>query len=321
MFERVKDKTGQSYEILTQAIFQSIFDQTALLNIDVRRNVVLEGKTISHQIDIYWKFEIGEVQYETVVQAKDWDKPVDQGALLQFKSVLDDLPDQPKGIFVTRTGYQSGAKEYALAHGILLYELKEADDLGPALQLTILSWAVYKLVRLPLDGILGTNDPSAANTIALGFDVEVFIPTLSEISFTPSADWLTTEYPEADVSNIGRLHFPDLVPHERLFYDESGSVATTLADIAKEIIDGMKKEGVEQRRATHVFAKSTFVHTDSLQFPRIKADSVSVTIKIERRREIRRAKTSTLAQFVLHELNSGRTRWFAASETAKEKPA
>lgn len=260
------------------------------------------------------------MQYETIVQAKDWAKPVDKGALLEFKSVLDELPGQPKGIFVTRTGYQSGAKEYALAHGILLYELREADNLGPALELTILSWAVCNLVRMPLHGILGTSDPSAENTIALGFDVEVFTPILSEITTKSSADWLKAKYPEADVSDIGKLHFPELVPHERLFYDEGGSVATTLADIAREIIDGMKKEGVEQKRATHVFAKPTFVHTDSLEFPRIKIDSVSVTIKIERQREIRRAQTSNLAQFVLHELNSGRTRWFAAAVAdAKEK--
>jgi hypothetical protein len=244
---------------------------------------------------------------------------VDQGALLQFKSVLDDLPGPPIGIFVTRTGYQKGAKEYALAHGILLYELKEADNVGPALQVTILGWAVYKLVRMPLHGILGASDPSVENTIALGFDVEVFTPVLSEITSNFSAHWLKSEYPEADVSEIGKLHFPELVPHERLFYDEGGSVTTTLADIAKEIIDGMKEEGVEQKRATHVFAEPTFVHTDSLQFPRIKADSVSVTIKIERQREIRRGKTSNLAQFVLHELNSGRTRWFAAPAAVKAK--
>src|ERR1017187_8716700 len=125
MVERVKDKTGKSYENLTQAIFQSILAQTELRNVDVKRDVVLKGKETSHQIDIYWKFEIGEVQYETIVQAKDWGKRVDQGALLQFKSVLNDLPGQPKGIFVTRTGYQKSAKKYALARGILLYELRE----------------------------------------------------------------------------------------------------------------------------------------------------------------------------------------------------
>jgi hypothetical protein len=37
MVERVKDKTGKSYENLTQAIFQSILAQTELRNVDVKR--------------------------------------------------------------------------------------------------------------------------------------------------------------------------------------------------------------------------------------------------------------------------------------------
>jgi hypothetical protein len=108
-----KDKTGKSYEKLVQVIFQSITRQS------VERNVIIRGKTTSHQIDIYWKHEIGGVQYESIVQAKDWNKPVDKSHLLAFKAILDDLPGQPKGIFVTRSGYQAGAEVFALAQGIL----------------------------------------------------------------------------------------------------------------------------------------------------------------------------------------------------------
>jgi hypothetical protein len=43
--------------------------------------VTLQGKLTKHQIDVYWEFRIGDVVYRTVVQAKDWSKPVDQGKL------------------------------------------------------------------------------------------------------------------------------------------------------------------------------------------------------------------------------------------------
>jgi restriction endonuclease Mrr len=121
----MKDNPGNPYEELSQIVFQSILSQGDLPNVAVQHNVTLRGKHTNHQIDVYWKFEVGGIQYETIVQAKDWKNPVNQGELLKFKGVLDDLPGQPKGIFVTRTGYQSGAKEWAFAHGILLYELKE----------------------------------------------------------------------------------------------------------------------------------------------------------------------------------------------------
>jgi hypothetical protein len=45
-----------------------------------------------------------------------------------IKGVLDDLPGQPLGIFVTRTGYQSGAEIFAKANGIALYELREPKE-------------------------------------------------------------------------------------------------------------------------------------------------------------------------------------------------
>lgn len=102
--------TGIPYEILTQSIFQAIQDQSEIKNIKVQHNVELPGRILRHQIDVYWEYEIGGILYRTVVQTKDWEQAVSQGPLLQFKGVLDDLPGQPRGIFVTRTGYQSGAR-------------------------------------------------------------------------------------------------------------------------------------------------------------------------------------------------------------------
>lgn len=120
--------TGIPYELLTKRIFQDILDQSQVKTIKVEHNVTLVGKTASHQVDVYWKFQLNGFEYETVVQAKDWNQAVNQGALLQFKAVLDDLPGFPVGIFVTRTGYQSGARDYAASHGIKLYELREPND-------------------------------------------------------------------------------------------------------------------------------------------------------------------------------------------------
>src|SRR5580700_5015464 len=115
--------TGMAYEFIVQQIFQDIHSSDKTLKVE--RDVTLQGITGSHQIDVYWELESAGIVYKTIVQAKDWNKSVNQGELLKFKSVLDDLPGQPRGIFVTRTGYQSGAAKYARAHGIELFELAE----------------------------------------------------------------------------------------------------------------------------------------------------------------------------------------------------
>src|ERR1700687_4261693 len=135
--------TGIPYEHLVQGIFQAIHDQEEVSTIAVEQNTILQGKISTHQIDVYWKFEKGGITYEAIVQAKDWQSKVKQGDLFQFNCVLCDLPGQPRGIFVTRTGYQQGAKDFAAAQGIILYELDERPK--PAgIVLTTLGWARYE---------------------------------------------------------------------------------------------------------------------------------------------------------------------------------
>ncbi len=121
-------KQGSTYETLVQRVFSQILAQSAVKTIDVRKNVVVQGKTTRHEIDVFWEFELSGIKYKTIIQAKDWATKVPQGEILKLKAVLDDIPGQPKGIFVTRTGYQPGAEQFALANGIGLYEFREPNE-------------------------------------------------------------------------------------------------------------------------------------------------------------------------------------------------
>lgn len=120
--------TGKEYEKLTQLIFSQIVNQNDAINIDVQHDVVLQGKTTTHQIDVFWKFELGNVEYLTVIQAKDWRSKVKKSDMLSFKATIDDLPTGTKGIFVALNGFQSGAIEVAKAHGIMACELRPPKD-------------------------------------------------------------------------------------------------------------------------------------------------------------------------------------------------
>lgn len=306
--------TGKPFENLTHLMFQMILKQEEIRNLIVRPNVRLQGKTTSHQIDVYWKFEVGGVSHEAIVQAKDWRKPVDQLQLLAFKAILDDLPGQPRGIFVTRTGYQEGAREFALAHGILIYELKELDDKS-SLEMTAGGWAKLRVVQLPLYGVITTEEPSidVASVHAFGFDYEVYTPRFSEIHFDVSTDWLEGEYPELDVSTIRRHEFSVSPFSEFLLFDENEVEVTNLAVVFGGIVEVMKEEGAEKKRATHVFDPPVFFLTASELTPRIKTTAVSVSVEIESRHEFRRGKIANLTQLVLRQLNSDRSWWFAAT--------
>ncbi|MDP9150531.1 MAG: restriction endonuclease [Myxococcota bacterium] len=115
-------QTGKSYELLTQQVFQERFANAIPVPV-VRHNVRLQGIRALHQIDVYCEFELGGITYRTVVQCKDWSYPVEQEHLFAFKTILDDLPGQPRGVFVARSGIQRGARRFAEAEGIVLCEL------------------------------------------------------------------------------------------------------------------------------------------------------------------------------------------------------
>lgn len=124
----MEKNTGIPYEKLVQHIYRQIVNCNGIDTIDVQHNVTLKGTMTSHQIDVYWEFSLGGVLYRTVIQAKDWANQVPQGAMLTFKAVLDDLPNGTKGIFIAKTGFQSGAIDVAKASGISIYTFRAAAE-------------------------------------------------------------------------------------------------------------------------------------------------------------------------------------------------
>jgi len=117
--------TGISYEKLVTTIYENLLQQEDVENLEIKHNAHIQGRTSAHQIDVYWRFKIGGVEYKTVVQCKDWKNKVSQTEVQAFDRILKDISGQPRGIMITRTGYQAGAKRWAEAEGIILYTLRE----------------------------------------------------------------------------------------------------------------------------------------------------------------------------------------------------
>lgn len=87
------------------------------------------------------------------------------------------------------------------------------------------------------------------------------------------------------------------------------SVCQTMGkDIAATTADGER---------THAFEKPTFVLTGSSVFPRIKITSVSLGVRIDHRQAIVRCRMSNFGQWVLRDIKSGKSHWFAATPSAQ----
>ncbi len=119
--------TGKKYEALTEQVFARLLAQDNICS-KVERDVVLQGKSAKHQIDVTFEFVAGPVSYRTIIQCKDWGSAVKQEQAFAFFTVLNDIPGQPRGIMVSRSGFQDGARTFADHHGIKLYELREPRD-------------------------------------------------------------------------------------------------------------------------------------------------------------------------------------------------
>jgi hypothetical protein len=313
------EKSGTPYENLTQVIFQSLVDQNEVRNIEVKHDVKLQGKSnTSHQIDVYWKFEMGGIEYETIVQAKDWKKPVDQGELLKFSAVLLDLPGRPTGVFVSREGYQQGAKDYGLANGILIYELNEAEP-PPGLYMHPGDWANFATIRLPLRAIIttpGETVPAEDNFYGLAYDIHFYTPVYSKPKFDVSAKWLQAEYPTKDTSQLKEFDFSPGHLHEQYLYDADGAVIGNIADLFLKLAQAAHKEGPLEITVKHIFEVPTFILMSSSLTTRIKVDTVSFDVKIQCRHEVVPMRMEQFPQWVLRQINSGIVERFGVTPAA-----
>lgn len=125
--------TGINFEKLTQSLYQQLvdYDMGEYQKIEVKQNVKIKGKSgVEHQIDVYWEYKLAGVLYKTIIEVKDWKSKVKKEHIMGFYSKLDDIPGCPSGIFVSKTGFQSGAISYAKVHGIKLVVINETDTIN-----------------------------------------------------------------------------------------------------------------------------------------------------------------------------------------------
>ncbi len=118
----------------TGADFESYvhFVYSTLLNLKGEKVQVAKRTTFklasgeSYEIDIYYEFYLVGVRHRVAIECKDWKSPVDQGRVLEFHQKIKNIGEDIVGVFVSRTGYQSGAITVAKRHGILTMT---ADDI------------------------------------------------------------------------------------------------------------------------------------------------------------------------------------------------
>ena len=119
---------GKEYELFIQDIYNLLNSVDGLSNVKIEHNIKLVGAAnVEHQIDLFWMFCVGGVYYRVAIECKNYNKPVSKDRIQAFHAVLNDIGNIT-GIFVSKMGFQRGAKEYAQKYGIQLMEIRKPLD-------------------------------------------------------------------------------------------------------------------------------------------------------------------------------------------------
>lgn len=273
--------TGIPYETLTQQIFQEILKQDSVQTIDVKHDVLLQGKTLKHQIDVYWEFTVGGITYRTVIQAKDWASKVKQEHILSFKSVLEDLPGQARGIFVTRTGYQKGALEFSRANDILLYELRQPTEKD---------W----------EGKIKT----------IIIHIHALIPRVTEHNLVPDLKWVKERKEELGLGEDEKITFKiNGLSNELFLYDENNNVLCSIKNITDTLISSVNAE-LPPTRKIHIFNEPTFIHTEGSTLPMMKLHSLEVTLSMSKHEQEIHIDGGSIIGYILKDVLNGQEKTF-----------
>jgi|HubBroStandDraft_6_1064221.scaffolds.fasta_scaffold02149_2 hypothetical protein len=101
------------------------------------------------------------------------------------------------------------------------------------------------------------------------------------------------------------------------FYNEEKASIGSLADLFRGIAQAVNSEGLALKHVRHVFRQPILMRTDTLPFPDVKMDAVSMDVKIEHSQAVRGGQKPDFTEWILRELNSGKTEWFLATPSVR----
>jgi len=266
--------TEISFEVLIQLLFEEILSQEVVDNIDVQHNIILKYKDIEHHIDLYWEFECGGIKYVSILHAKDLKtSPLNKEELLEFKSILNNLPGQPRGIIITNKGYPNEVKEFAEKNDILIYVLKVLTD---------------------------KNLKDTTRNIEV--NMSIHFPDIQDYNLELDQEWIKTEKYKSGISDDIIINLN--LSSESIFYDENDNEVLTVNELIKSYIS--KDNKLNPTRIAHKFDNPCFIKTGNPEFPKLKVKKLKFTISAKKRTGKIVLKRENIIGFILKNMLENR---------------
>ena len=103
--------------------YQNLLQQEDVKNVEVRKNCVIEGRKDTHELDVYWQFNDGEIVYTVIVNFKCLNRQLTREDVTEFSKVISDFPGQTVGIIFTEPVYFQEFVTMASSANIMVYEV------------------------------------------------------------------------------------------------------------------------------------------------------------------------------------------------------
>ncbi len=269
--------TGREYEELTEEIFKSILDMKNYVTLRLDRNVKVKGKSgQKHEIDVYWEYQLGHDPSPKLIlfQSKDWKSNVSKGDVMAFHCVLQDIPGQPNGIYVTKTGYQSGAIEYAKFHGNPLWELRPP-----------------------------TKEDWENRIKDIHFEIHCSTPDV-KLEFSFDNEWARNKFDELGIEPV-ELSMAGMKRDIYIFDKQFQQTNETLDSIENKYIKICEDSKSDHMEIEHDFVPESYIRTNNDAFPFMKINGIKFDINILKHNETMIIKGEDVVKYKLSECFSG----------------
>jgi len=111
--------TPTEFEEYCLKIIAGYAEENQLNNFSIMHNVKIPTPDGTYQIDVYATFMALGVEFKVLCECKQYSAPINREKVVILDSKLKSIGAQ-KGILLTTSAFQSGAIQYAKAHGIAL---------------------------------------------------------------------------------------------------------------------------------------------------------------------------------------------------------
>lgn len=206
-------KNGASFESFVAYVYQSLLDLSSFDSI-VSKNVSIKGLSgLVSEFDVYYEFNHLNMRFRVAIECKDWSKAVDVSQVRDFGSKISDL-NNIAGVFIARSGYQTGAKQYAEKKGILLLTIDDLPTLPQLLgaKISKLLLPDEHVMGEPFWALLGTNDTKPDGTYySLPDEPEVVIPLFFSKNVAKQFHMAQSDPSEWCVRGISQNHLSFLI--------------------------------------------------------------------------------------------------------------